>query len=97
MLDSVKEELQTVVEKYSDQFMGWLKDFGYTHCFFVAGGNVMHLLEAASHTFTCVPFIHEGAAAIATDYFNESSNGDQKAFLLVTAGPGITNAITGIT
>jgi len=82
--------------KYSDQFMSWLKEFGYTHCFYVAGGNVMHLLEAASHIFVCVPFVHEAGAAIATDYFNESSINRKKAFLLVTAGPGLTNAITGI-
>ncbi len=86
-----------MVQKYSDQFMGWLEEFGYTHCFYVAGGNVMHMLEAASNVFTCVPFIHEVGAAIATDYFNESSKVDQKAFLLVTAGPGLTNAITAIT
>jgi acetolactate synthase-1/2/3 large subunit len=77
--------------------MSWLKEFGYTHCFYVAGGNVMHLLEAASHIFVCVPFVHEVGAAIATDYFNESSTSGDKAFLLVTAGPGLTNAITGIT
>ena len=33
--------------KYSDQFMDWLVELGYTHCFFVGGGNVMHLLESA--------------------------------------------------
>ena len=83
-------------DKYSDQFMGWLKEFGYTHCFYVAGGNVMHMLEAASHIFTCIPFIHEIGAAIATDYFNESKGDGEKAFLLVSAGPGLTNAITAI-
>ena len=56
----------------------------------------MHMLEAASHIFTCVPFIHEIGAAIATDYFNESAKNGEKAFLLVTAGPGLTNAITAI-
>ena len=83
-------------QKYSDQFMGWLEEIGYTHCFYVAGGNVMHMLEAASNVFTCIPFVHEVGAAIATDYFNESNKDDGKAFLLVTAGPGITNAITAI-
>jgi acetolactate synthase I/II/III large subunit len=84
------------VDRYSDQFMGWLKEFGYTHCFYVSGGNVMHMLEAASHVFTCIPFMHEVGAGIATDYFNESHRDGQKAFLLVTAGPGLTNAITSI-
>ena len=83
------------VETYGDQFCDWLVEEGYTHCFFVAGGNVMHLLNSARKRFTCVPVIHEVAASIAVEYFNESSEGN-KAFALVTAGPGITNAITGI-
>ncbi len=82
--------------KYSDVFMDWLKEAGYTHCFYVSGGNVMHLLESASYRFKCIPFIHEATACIATDYFNEVSQNGSKAFLLVTAGPGITNSITGI-
>jgi acetolactate synthase-1/2/3 large subunit len=81
--------------KYSDTFMDWLVESDYTHCFYVAGGNVMHLLESASTRFKCIPFVHEVGACIATDYFNElSENG--KSFVLVTAGPGTTNTITGV-
>jgi acetolactate synthase-1/2/3 large subunit len=78
-------------------FVGWLKDLGYTHCFYVAGGNIMHLLESASHVFECIPVVHEVSAGIAAEYFNES-NGDSsnKAFALVTAGPGLTNIITAM-
>jgi acetolactate synthase-1/2/3 large subunit len=82
--------------KYSDQFMNWLQEFGYTHCFFVGGGNNMHLLESASHRFTCIPVVHEVAAGIATEYFNEASPDGARAFTLVTAGPGLTNLITAI-
>jgi acetolactate synthase-1/2/3 large subunit len=83
--------------KYSDHFVGVLKDLGYTHCFYVAGGNIMHLLESASHVFTCVPVVHEVTAGIAAEFFNESDalNGS-KAFALVTAGPGLTNIITAM-
>jgi acetolactate synthase I/II/III large subunit len=81
--------------KYSDLLCDWLVKEGYTHCFFVGGGNVMHLLESARTRFKCVPVIHEVAAAIATEYFNEISNGE-KAFTLVTAGPGVTNLVTGV-
>jgi len=84
------------MQKYSDQFVSWLFEAGYTHCFFVAGGNVMHLVEAASQKFTCIPFIHEVGCTIAAEYFNESSNDSSRAFVLVTAGPGLTNTITGI-
>jgi len=81
--------------KYSDTFMDWLVESGYTHCFYVAGGNVMHLLESASTRFKCIPFVHEVGACIASDYFNELSE-NEKSFVLVTAGPGTTNTITGV-
>lgn len=83
-------------DKYSDQFADWLVKLGYTHCFYLGGGNVMHLLESASHRFKCVPFVHEIGAAIAADYFNEISEGNEKAFVLVTAGPALTNVVTSI-
>lgn len=82
-------------DKYSDIFMDWLKEFGYTHCFFVGGGNVMHLLESASSRFECVPVVHEVAAGIAAEYFNEVSE-NKRAFAMVTAGPGLTNIVTAI-
>ena len=72
--------------KYSDQLADWLKEIGYTHCFYIGGGNIMHLLESASHRFECVPFVHEVGAGIAADYFNESAPEGKKAFVLVTAG-----------
>lgn len=83
--------------KYSDHFVGVLKELGYTHCFYVAGGNIMHLLESASHVFTCVPVVHEVTAGIAAEFFNESdAQNGAKAFALVTAGPGLTNIITAM-
>jgi acetolactate synthase-1/2/3 large subunit len=80
--------------KYSDYLMQCLEGLGFTHVFYVAGGNSMHLLESASRYFECIPVVHEVTACIATEYFNES--GGRKAFALVTAGPGLTNTITGI-
>jgi acetolactate synthase-1/2/3 large subunit len=80
--------------KYSDLLAGWLVELGYTHCFFVAGGNVMHLLDALRVRMRCVPVVHEVAAGIAAEYFNEVGPG--KAFALVTAGPGVTNVITAL-
>ena len=45
----------------------------------------------------CVPFVHEVGAAIAVEYFNAARHeGTGRAMALVTAGPGITNALTGI-
>ena len=85
--------------KYSDLLADWLVSLGYTHCFFVAGGNIMHLLESCSHKLKCVPVVHEVAAGIAAEYFNEvhlGPNGGSKAFALVTAGPGLTNIVTAL-
>ena len=85
--------------KYSDLCMKWLHDIGYTHCFFVAGGNSMHLLDGARRTMTCIPVVHEVAAGIATEYFNEQANASgsrDRAFALVTAGPGVTNIVTAM-
>jgi acetolactate synthase-1/2/3 large subunit len=81
--------------KYSDQIAEWLVQLGYTHCFFVGGGNIMHLIESLSRRLTCVPVIHEVAAGIATEYFNEATD-HGKALALVTAGPGLTNIVTGV-
>ena len=81
--------------KYSDYMASTLVEMGFTHCFFVAGGNVMHLVESLSSKMTMVPVVHEVTAVIATEYFTAiSSTG--KAFALVTAGPGATNAVTGV-
>jgi acetolactate synthase-1/2/3 large subunit len=85
------------MERYADQFMGWLKELGFTHCFFLAGGGSMHLVDAASKKFNCIPVVHEVSAVIAAEYFNESNREGAKAFALVTTGPGLTNSITGIT
>lgn len=85
--------------KYSDLVISWLRELGYTHCFLVAGGNSMHLLDAAGRTMTCVPVVHEVAAGIAVEYFNEQANASgspDRAFALVTAGPGLTNIITAM-
>lgn len=84
------------MSKYSDDFMNWLKEAGYTHCFFVAGGNAMHLIESASSRFKCTPFINEIGAGIAAESFNEICSDDKRAFVLVTAGPGLTNLTTAI-
>lgn len=80
--------------KYSDRFIDLLVEDGYTTVFYVAGGNIMHLLDSCRTRLNCIPVVHEVSAVIAAEYFNESSA--EKAFALVTAGPGLTNAVTGI-
>lgn len=81
--------------KYSDQIGAWLRAAGYTHYFYVGGGNIMHLTESLDRYLTGVPVIHEVAAGIATEYFNVIA-APAKALALVTAGPGLTNIVTAI-
>lgn len=81
--------------KYSDQIGAWLKAAGYTHYFYVGGGNIMHLTESLDRFLTGVPVVHEVAAGIAAEYFNVIA-APAKALALVTAGPGLTNIITAI-
>lgn len=83
--------------KYSDYFMDVLVSQGYTHCFFVGGGNVMHLLESARTRMECIAVVNEVSAGIAAEYFNVAQRENkQRAFAMVTAGPGLTNMITSI-
>lgn len=81
--------------KYSDQIGAWLQAAGYTHYFYVGGGNIMHLTESLDRYLTGVPVVHEVAAGIAAEYFNEIAS-PAKALALVTAGPGQTNIVTAI-
>ncbi len=55
----------------------------------------MHLTESLDRYLTGVPVVHEVAAGIAAEYFNEISTSG-KALALVTTGPGITNIVTAI-
>jgi acetolactate synthase-1/2/3 large subunit len=82
--------------KYSDLLGEWLLELGYTHCFFVAGGGIMHLLDGVRNRFECIPVVHEVSAGICVEHFNQCSDGSTRAFALVTTGPGLTNIITAV-
>ena len=82
-------------EKYSDVLIDWLWQMGYRRCFFVAGGAIMHLLNSVRTRMDCTPVVHEVTAGLAAEYFNVTSDGD-KAFALVTAGPGLTQIMTAM-
>jgi len=82
--------------KYSDLLGEWLLELGYTHCFFVAGGGIMHLLDGVRNRFECVPVVHEVTAGICAEHFNECAHNGQRAFALVTTGPGLTNIVTAV-
>lgn len=81
--------------KYSEVLADWLVELGYTHCFMVAGGGCMHLIDGFRSKFTIVPVVHEVTAGIAAEHFNECRSAG-KAFVLVTSGPGLTNVVSAI-
>jgi acetolactate synthase-1/2/3 large subunit len=82
--------------KYADLLGEWLQELGYTHCFFLAGGGIMHLLDGFRTRFECIPVVHEMTAGICAEHFNECSAQGKRAFALVTTGPGLTNIVTAI-
>lgn len=82
--------------KYSDLLGEWLKELGYTHCFFLAGGGIMHLLDGFRNRFECIPVVHEVTAGICAEHFNQASTNSNRAFALVTTGPGLTNIVTAV-
>ena len=85
----------TEPSKYSSVLGDWLVEMGYTHCFMVAGGGSMHLIDGFRTKFTCIPVVHEVSAGIAVEHFNECTSAG-RAFALVTTGPGLTNIVTAI-
>ncbi len=82
--------------KYADLMGEWLLELGYTHCFFVAGGGIMHLLDGFRNRFECIPVVHEMTAGICAEHFNQCAHKGQRAFALVTTGPGLTNIVTSV-
>lgn len=82
--------------KLSDYIFQFLEDKGVKHAFMLPGGGAMHLDDSLgkSHIeYTC--FLHEQAAAIAAEAYGQHTN--KPGLVVVTSGPGATNAITGVT
>jgi acetolactate synthase-1/2/3 large subunit len=82
--------------KLSDYVLQTLVANGARHVFFVPGGAAMHLNDSLGRTpgvgYTAT--LHEQAAAIAAEAWAKVTN--DLAVCMTTAGPGGTNAITGL-
>src|SRR3954467_9096516 len=74
-----------------------LKDQGVTHIFGYPGGAVLPIYDALfqSEGITHVLVRHEQGAAHAAEGYARSTG--KPGVVLVTSGPGATNAVTGIT
>ena len=73
-----------------------LEKEGVEHIFGYPGGAVLHIYDALEFkdSITHVLVRHEQAAAHAADGYSRASG--KPGVVLVTSGPGLTNAVTGI-
>src|SRR5262245_9830660 len=80
--------------KLSDYVMQFVADQGVRTVFMLPGGGAMHLNESLGQRtdidFVC--HLHEQAASIAAEGYAKVTN--ELSVLMVTTGPGGTNAVT---
>lgn len=82
--------------KLSDYIFQFIEAKGIRHVFMLPGGGAMHLVDSIGKSnieYICCQ--HEQAAAIAGEAYGQHTN--SPGVVLVTSGPGATNAITGVT
>ena len=82
--------------KLSDYVIKRLEETGVKHMFMLPGGGAMHLNDSLgkSEKIQYVGCLHEQAASIAAEAYARVNN--TLGLLMVTTGPGGTNALTGI-
>ena len=82
--------------KLSDYVIKRLEETGVRHMFMLPGGGAMHLNDSLgkSEKIQYVGCLHEQAASIAAEAYARVNN--TLGLLMVTTGPGGTNALTGI-
>lgn len=82
--------------KLSDYVIKRLEETGTRHMFMLPGGGAMHLNDSLgkSEKIQYVNCLHEQACAIAAEAYARVNN--QIGLLMVTTGPGGTNALTGV-
>ena len=78
----------------ADHVADFLSERGCSHAFGLVGGANSVLFHAISKRMQIVCVAHEQAAAMAATYFYRISN--RIAPVLVTAGAGCMNAMTGV-
>lgn len=81
--------------KLSDYVIEFLMQKGFDNAFLISGGNLMHLLESLrikKMNYVCGH--NEQAVSMSADGYARMTN--KPGLLMVTSGPGGTNAITGV-
>lgn len=82
--------------KLSDYIFKFIESKGIKHAFMLPGGGAMHLDDSIGKSnieYVCCG--HEQAASIAAESYGQHTN--DIGIVVVTSGPGATNAITGVT
>jgi acetolactate synthase-1/2/3 large subunit len=84
------------VIKLSDYVIQYLEKLEVGHMFMIPGGGAMHLNDSLgkSKKIEYIVCLHEQACAIAAEAYARVTN--NIGLLMVTTGPGGTNALTGI-
>lgn len=82
--------------KLSDYVIQYLEQLNIRHMFMLPGGGAMHLNDSLgkSKKIQYVVCLHEQACSIAVEAYARVTN--QPGLLMVTTGPGGTNALTGV-
>lgn len=82
--------------KLSDYVIKRLEELGVGHMFMLPGGGAMHLNDSLgrSKRIQYITCLHEQACAIAAEAYARVNN--KIGLLMVTTGPGGTNALTGV-
>ncbi|HVW20897.1 MAG TPA: thiamine pyrophosphate-binding protein [Opitutaceae bacterium] len=81
--------------KLSDYVVDFIARLGVKHVFMLPGGGAMHLNDSLGrhHGLEYVCVVHEQGGAIAAEAYGQAAG---LGVLMVTTGPGGTNAITGV-
>ena len=82
--------------KLSDYVIKYLETLGVGHMFMIPGGGAMHLNDSLgkSEKIRYICCLHEQACAIAAEAYARVNN--KLGLVMVTTGPGGTNALTGV-
>lgn len=82
--------------KVSDYVIKRLEETGAGHMFMLPGGGAMHLNDSLGNSkkIQYVTCLHEQACSIAAEAYARVNN--KLGLLMVTTGPGGTNALTGV-
>ena len=81
--------------KLSDAVLNFLAAKGVEKCFSVTGGAAAHIFDSLSRSsIETIHMHHEQSCAMAADGYARIAK--KPALVVVTNGPGVSNAITGV-